>query len=175
MSKLTSDSAKAYTTILIGVAIIVLAAIVVKKFFGGIDGLLEKFGFKDDAETKQAKEDTAAAIAKANNEPKNSPWNPNFYKSAPSGSKLVTAAIADAAATKIYDSSGYLLPDRPEQAFAALKQMPSQTAVSWLAERFELKYKQDLLSWLQEAFNDTPTQEKYLAQMLNYVTNLPKY
>jgi hypothetical protein len=171
----SSDNAKALVYVGLGIAVIIIMAFVVKKMFGGLDGLLESFGLKDDEAESKAKEDIEAAITAANANPTLSPWNPNFFKNAPEGARLKTVAATDKAAKQIYNSSGSILPDRPEEAFAGIKQMPTQAAISFLVERFEVLYQTDLLAWMNEAFNDTPTQKKTLAQILNYVQNLPKY
>lgn len=173
--KISPDTAKALIYLGIGVVVIIIIATFAKKVFGGLDGLLSALGLKTDPEAEQAKDDIKATEREATANPQSSPWSPALYKSAPPGTKLVTTDTADKAAKMIYNSSGYLLPDRPEQAFAAIKLMPTQAAVSFLTERFERLYKKDLLSWLTEAFNDTPTQIKTFSQITVYVKNLKKY
>lgn len=173
--KLTPDSSKALVYLAIGLVVVIMIAKFSGKIISGITSVLESLGLKDDAETKEIDAEIKEATRDATSNPQESPWSPAMYKSAPSGSRLVTTAVADKAARQIHDSSGYLLPDKPEQAFAAFKLMPSQAAVSFLVERFELIYRADLFSWLTEAFNDTPTQLKVFSQITAYVKNLKKY
>ena len=173
--KLTPETSKALIYLGIGIVVIIVLATVAKKVFGGIGSMLEGFGIKDNPEEKEIKETIKAAEKKAITEPQSSPWSPQMFKLAPSGTKLVTAATADKAARQIKDSSGYILPDKPEQALAAFKLMPNQAAVSFLVQRFEVLYSVDLLSWLTESFNDTPTQMKVYSQILTYVDKLKKY
>lgn len=165
------ENAKAISMILIVVAIIVLGYVIVNKMFGGWNSFFEAIGLKESAEDKARREKLEQQLSGTNNP--GSPWSPEFYKSAPAGTKLVTAAKAEQVAEQIWDSVGRLWDD-PEAGLSAIKQLPSQAAVSFIADKFNAKYQRDLLEWLNIKY-DTDSQKDILIRIINYVEELPKY
>lgn len=159
------------STLLVVIAVIVLAFIILNKVFGGINGILESFGLKDSEEDIKLNEDLKNKFSNSSN-PSN-PFSPSFYKSAPSGSLLFNVAKADSLAEQLYDSVGILYDD-PESGLAAIKQCRAASQVSFLADRFNILYKKDLISWLSIKY-DTSNQKKVLNEIYDYVSRLPKY
>lgn len=168
--------------ILLVVAAIVAVFVILNKVFGLFSGVGDFF---KDAQTASAEflnlKDTPeeAAIRKrieqelAASAASSSPWNPIYYKSAPSGALLITRAKANELAKQIWDSVGNFY-DTPTQALAAFKQLSAKTQVSWLAEVFQSNYNRDLFSWLKDKF-DTDTQREVLGTIISYVNNLKAY
>lgn len=79
-----------------------------------------------------------------------SPWSPNYYKALQAQGKnvmLFSVASIDNLAKQIYTSTGYVTDNWP-QAFGAIKQCKYKTQISFLAERFKIKYNADLITWL---------------------------
>ena len=167
----TGDQAKSFVLIAVTVAVLVIVFVVISKTFGGINAFLEAVGLKETEDEKKQRELLEGNIQGSLDD--SSPWSPRFYKSAPGAATLVTKATADANAKKIWDSVGAVYDD-PEAGLAAIKNMPTQAAVSFLADRFESLYNRDLLGWLQIKY-DTSHQKEVLNQMFKYVSNLPKY
>jgi hypothetical protein len=167
----TGEYAKAFIYVAIGLLVIFLAYTIVKKVFGGIDGVLEALGLKESEEDKALKAQLGGATADTNRP--ESPWSPAFYKTAPAGARIVTSAAADKLAKQIWDSVGSFYDD-PESGLAAIKQLPSQAALSFLSDRFQSKYSRDLYNWLLLKY-DTNDQKKVLIQIDAYVKSLPKF
>lgn len=165
------ENAKAISMLLIVIAIIILGYVIVNKMFGGWNSFFEALGLKESAEDKARREKLEGQLSGTNNP--SSPWSPQFYKSAPAGTKLVTAAKADEVTKQIWDSVGSIWDD-PESGLAAIKQLPSQAAVSFIADRFNNRYQRDLLGWLNIKY-DTDSQKDVLIRIINYVDQLPKY
>jgi len=168
--------------IIVIVVVIALVAWIVIKFgdtiFGffndlkkGRDSVLESVGLKDSAQEQEDK----AIIQKAKEEAStiSSPWNPAYYKNAPAGSSLLTTATGDKIAKQIYDSVG-VLTDDSDKGLAAVKQCRTKTQVSWVAERFNKLYNQDLFAFFHNHY-DTEQQRANLRAAIDYVNSLPAY
>jgi hypothetical protein len=166
-------NAKGIATMLIVVAIVVLVFIFADKIIKFINGFLEDIGLKDDPTKKKNKEQTQAQLEAESAKGVMSAWSPSFYKNAPGGSALITVATADDLASDMYGSVGYLY-DTPSVGEGVIKQLSTKTQVSFLADRFYINYKVDLLSWLKQHY-DTGDQVQHLATMLDYVKALPDY
>ena len=102
---------KNIVSVIIVAFVILVAWMIIKRVFGGIDSLLETFGLKDTKEEAEAKAKLAAALANSNTPA--SPFSPAFYKSAPAGSTIVNSTKADQVVKQIWDSVG-LIYDDPE-------------------------------------------------------------
>jgi len=104
-----------------------------------------------------------------------SPWNPNFYKKGPSGQLLLTSQSANILVLAILNSVGWFKDDF-SQVLGVIKQLKTQSQVSYLADKFAQYQGQDLLTWLQ---GDTYPSDRYSAEQVNqliqYVKQLPKY
>jgi len=176
--------------ILIILAVIVIVFLVINKIFGGLKGFLDFFkGIGDTAKkatdaAKQALglEDTPQQasdriIINKEQEKVNtisSPWNPAYHKNAPKESSLFTVSAGDKYATLIYDSVSSILPDNPRQALSTIKNARTKTQVSWISDRFNQKYNNDMFNYLAYHF-DTPEQMSNLVSMITYVNSLPEY
>ncbi len=143
------------------------ALFVAYKIFGGIKGLLETFGLSSSTEDIN--------VVTTAQDP-GTPWSPTYYKTLQAQGKsiwLLTAASADLLAKQIYTSTG-AFTDNWAQAFGAIKQCKYKTQISFLAERFKLKYNADLITWLpggvwpQDRFSNTE-----VSQAIEYVKKLP--
>ena len=160
--------------IIITVLIVAIIIFVIIKLSQGATGLLEAFGLKRDEEEKAL--DDALEDRNEQAQSSASPWSPNFYKEAQAAGhsvKLVKSDYADYVADQIWDSVGTWY-DTPTQATAAIKTLPTQAAVSFVAERFATRHDRDLWNWLVFKF-DTDSQKKELTNMAHYVERLPKY
>lgn len=169
----TQEQSKAVVYLVIGLVVVVLAIILFSKLTKFGEGFLEGLGLKDSKEEKANKEAIDGNVNRENSKGNNSAWSPRFYKEAPSGTRLVTQSTADTLAKQLWDSVGYIV-DTPSKGAGAIKQLSTQAAVSFVADRFQIKYKLDLLQWLQNKY-DTSEQQEVLADMMRYVNNLPKY
>ena len=105
-----------------------------------------------------------------------SPWSPNFYKTLQAQGKnvwILTQASADLLAKQIYQSTGPISDNWP-QAFGAIKQCKYKTQISFLCERFKIKYNADLITWLPggiwpaDRFSNAE-----VVQAIEYVKKLP--
>ncbi len=165
------DKYKGISMLIIVVAVIALAFIVVNKVFGGINGILEGLGLKDSEEEIRLNSDLENFLRDTSN-PTN-PFSPAFYKNAPADSKLFKSAFADQLARQIYDSVGVFYDD-PESALAAIKQCTTKSQVSFISDRFNVMFKKDLITWLDQKF-DTNNQKRILREIYSYAASLPKY
>jgi hypothetical protein len=170
----TGNKAKSVVLILVVVTIVILLIIfgtkIFKNIFGSMDALLEAIGLKDSPEKAAAKAAAADANNKANQT--DSPFNPNFYRSVPQGTKLLTSAFASKLADQVYDSVGVIYDD-PENGLSAIKQCSNWAQVSQLSDMFFQRHGKDLIGWLNIKY-DTTDQKNILSEMVNYAFNLPK-
>lgn len=152
------------TTRIVILGIVVVIAI---KAFGMLDSLLIAFGLKKNP-------DTAHLDQQAENP--DSFWNPNFYKSGPAGTLLLTVASADKKVQQIYDAIG-LFDDDEEAVIAVFKSLRTQSQASFLAERFAVLYNADLLTWLRGSgfWPKDRLSDADVKQITDYVSKLPKY
>lgn len=82
-----------------------------------------------------------------------SPFNPNFYKSAPAGAPLVTRATAESLARQMYDAIGTLTDDE-NAIYGALRTLKAKTQLSFVADVFAQKYNADLYQYLRRNLDD---------------------
>jgi hypothetical protein len=160
--------------IVITLLVVAIVVFVIIKITQGASGIFEALGFKRDKDEQQLDDTVDTRNEQAQSI--GSPWSPQFYKNAQAQGnsvKLVTSAYADQMAKQIWDSVGTFW-DTPTQATGAIKTMPTQAALSFLADRFNQKYDRDLWNWLVFKF-DTDEQKKQLTDLAHYVERLPKY
>jgi hypothetical protein len=105
-----------------------------------------------------------------------SPWSPLYYKNLQRRGNnvvLLTISAADLLASQIYNSVGYFRDDW-SQAFGAIKQCKYKTQISFLTERFKIKYNADLITWLPGTSypNDRFSNDE-VNQAIEYVKKLP--
>lgn len=155
----------------VGWLVLLGGGLLILQISGAFGKLLQAFNLADSPEEQETNERLstnaeAAALA-------GSPWSPSFYKSAPSGSWLPPRSTAEAMARQIYDSVGTFY-DEPEEALAAIKQMKTQSGVSFLSDVFSQLYNADLYTFLEYHF-DTAVQKYVLIRIGDYVSSLPKY
>lgn len=160
--------------IVITMLVVAIIIFVVIKISQGAGGLLEALGFKRDPDEKKL--DEAAKIASEQAQNYGSPWSPQFYRDAQAKNvpmTFLTVADTQKLAKQIWDSVG-MFTDTPEKATAAIKQLPTKAALSFLSEKFNLMYDRDLWNWLELKF-DTDEQKKQLTDMAHYVRSLPDF
>jgi hypothetical protein len=107
----------------------------------------------------------------------NSPWKAAFYKAAPNGALLITTATADYLSSQVHNAFG-IFEDDFNQIMAAFRQLKTQSQISFLADRFAIKYGEDLLTFLTNGGGILPwdgLNDKHLKQITDYVKALPKY
>lgn len=174
----TGNKAKSVVYIIVAILVVVVIIIVIKKgskvfdtVFGGITKVFQAIGLADSEEELKADADAAAADTKATATV--SPFNPAFYKNAPTGTPLMSSAKAVSLSKQIYDSVGSFYDD-PESGLAAFKQCANWAQVSFLCDMFQQKYSKDAYGWLKIKY-DTTSQKDILSKIVNYCVNLPKY
>jgi hypothetical protein len=172
------DKAKALVYVLIAVLIVAIVIYAMKKgsdIFGSIGRGLSSFGdllgLTRDPEEQQIDNNAAAADLKAIQT--NSPYNPIFYKTAPSGTALLTSTKAFELQAQIWDSVGFIY-DSSSNGVAAIKQCRNWAQVSQVCDMFNVKHNKDMYAWLSDKY-DSDSQKKNLTLMVNYAFALPKY
>jgi len=105
-------------------------------------------------------------------------WDPKFYKTAPNGTMLLSAADALRLAKKIYSYSGWFF-DSPGVVIDALKEVRSKAEVSQISAAFSQEYSYDMYQylldgngWINPANGLSNTN---LTKINDYVKNLPNY
>lgn len=177
-SGVTGDKAKALVYIAIAAVVIFIAVTVVNKVFGGIDGMLEALGLKDDTATKNNKD----AIAAYNNDANSpgSPWSPGYWKSAPADSSVQLNQnnegwiLNKLNAAKILYSSVGMVWDDPSEGVAAIKTLSTKAELSLVSDMFNQNFSTDLWAFLQKHY-DTSSQVQALNNIITYVNGLPNY
>lgn len=158
--------------------LIILAIIVffkpLKDLFSGIlsgsTSLLETVGLKQ----SDAQKNIQANVGIIGNA-----FDPNFYKSARSGTILPSSAHAIQICTDIHDaivgSLGWSLFVDYNKCLAIFEAMPNQAYVSLVASFFAQQYQADMLQWMGSPGNwRFGLNETTLNQIVNRVNNLPK-
>lgn len=105
-------------------------------------------------------------------------FDPNFYKKAPSGSKLLTVGDADNMAKQIYGVKLWFIASIDAgKVLAILKRCQTKSQISFLSERFSILYKEDMLAWFSgNPFNPLSGMTMNEIKMLtDYVSTLPDY
>ena len=175
-TSLKPENAKAIIILVGGLVAVVVIVVFIKKTFGGIGNLFSNItnglGITDSPEVVANKQAVAAATQASATIA--SPWSPEFFQNAPEGATLMTQASADQIAGQVWDSVGIFTTDINE-ALGAIKELGTQTQVSFLAYRFNILYNKDLLTWLTLQFTKMGTPDPTLAVLLDYVNNLPQY
>lgn len=136
--------------------------------FSIVKKLLESLGIWQGEGVKKTKEEQTNP---------NSPWKPEFYKAAPTGSTIFTMASAQTLAAQIHGAFT-IFQDDFNKIFAAFTQCKTQSQVSFLADVFQQKYGEDLLSFLTDGGGIMPwdgLNSGHMKTILDYVSNLPKY
>lgn len=151
--------------ILLGVVLVVAIGHSVAGLFNGI---AESLGLKDSETDKRAKRLSAEANAAGY-------FDESYLKNLPKNvkAKLLTTKSADGLATTIYKAIG-LVYDTPAQIQAAFDGLTAKSQVAFLAVRFKMKYKQNLLTFLREKL-DTESQREVLADILVKIDKLPPF
>ena len=175
-TNLNTEKAKAIVILVAGLVAVVVILVFISKTFGGISnflkGITNALGITDDPATAANK--TAVANAKQQAASVNSAWSPQYYKNAPDGAALMTQASADSLASQIWNSTGIFSTDI-EQVYGAIKQLSAKSQVSFLADRFNALYNQDLLSWITLQYTKMGVPDPVLSQILDYVNGLSNY
>lgn len=108
---------------------------------------------------------------------KQNPFNPNFYKFAPVGSKIITRQTANNLAKNLYDSFGYFYDDEAGIT-AVFSSLRTQSQVSFLADVFSQIYKEDILEFMKRGKGLMPEaglSDSELSTIIDKVNRLPKY
>ena len=107
----------------------------------------------------------------------NSPWKPTFWKSAPAGAALIKSATANQYAATIHNAFS-LFQDDFNAIFSVFSQLRTKSQVSFLADIFQQKYGEDLLSFLGDGGGIMPwdgLNDQNLAKITELVSRLPQY
>jgi hypothetical protein len=151
--------------------LILYGGIVVLAYFGVLRPILKKVGIVKSAED-------ILVNNQANIPNKENPFSPAFYKYGAAGTKLLTVATATMYADRIYNAMGWVYDDEAA-IYSVFRSLQTQSQVSFLAERFKIKYGSDLLEFLQKGKNQfnaaSGLNSDELATVINIVNKLPKY
>lgn len=176
ISKLKPENAKAIAIVVVVIVVLFFLLYWISKTFGGLSklfgGLGSAIGVSDTPE--QAAQKKAIADAKKAANSGTSPWSPLYYKNAPSGARLFTQATTDKYAADIWDSVGIFTDDISE-VIGALRNFSAKSQVSFLADRFNLLYGKDLLSWLTLQYTKMGTPDPGLVTVTDIVNGLASY
>jgi hypothetical protein len=176
LQKLKPENSKALVILIGGVVLVVLLAVYINKTFGGLGkffgSISDALGITDSPETQQLKATIQAA--KNTSASPASPWSPQYYKDTPAGARLMTQAGADALASQIWDSVNWLTGWHMDEVVGAIKQLSAKSQVSFLADRFQLVYNADLLTWITMQYTSTlGGPDPGIGTIVNYVNSLP--
>lgn len=100
-------------------------------------------------------------------------FKPTFYKR--TGGRLITRATAEMFANRIHNAFG-LFQDDFNAVFSVFSQVKTKAAISFLADVFQQKYKQDLLTFLTNGGGILPwdgLSDAQLKQVLELTNKLP--
>ena len=141
-------------------------------YFGLINPLLKKIGLKKSESDKNV--DDFEKLPNADN-----PFSPVFLRKIKPGTKikLITQANKEIYAKKIYNALGYFT-DNEAEVLGVFKNLKTQTQVSDLATYFQIKYNQDLFTFLKKGKGIMPEaglNSEELSQIISLVNSLPKY
>lgn len=143
------------------------ALFIAYKGFKAFKGIFESLGLSSS--------EADVSVTTTQNDP-GTPWSPSYYKTLQRQGKnvmLFTQSTADLLAKQIYESTGAFV-DNWAQAFGAIKQAKYKTQISFLAERFKIKYNADLITWLPGGMwpRDRFSNDE-VNQAIEYVKKLP--
>jgi hypothetical protein len=151
--------------------ILLYGGIAVLTYFGVIRPILKKVGIVKSAED-------LLVINQSNVPNKENPFSSQFYKYGPAGTKLLTVAAADQYAARLYNAMGYIYDDEAA-VYSVFRSLQAKSQVSFISERFRIKYGVDLLEFLQKGKNQfnaaSGLNSDELATVINIVNKLPKY
>lgn len=151
--------------------LLINAGIVVLAYFGIIKPILNKLGITKSATTRLIE-------AQENLPNQNNPFSPQFYKYAPAGTVLLKSSVSEALAKRIYDALGVFTDDEAA-IYSVFRSLKSQAQVSILSEKFEQKYKVDLLEYLQRGYSQwnaaSGLNDSEIKIVIDIVNKLPKY
>lgn len=131
-----------------------------------IKALFDTFGITQSA--------TAEAVKNIQTSGSKSPFSPIYWKSV-RGAHLLPVAQANAKAKAIFDSITYTGNDY-NKILAIFKTLTYKTQVSFLAQQFQMLYKQDLLEYLRNGKSNflvhNALSENQIQTLIDFVTNL---
>lgn len=150
--------------LVIGLGFLIIA------YFGIIKPVTDKLGLtKSDTDKAEAE---LKAIANSVNG-----WDPNYYKTLRNISILLpTDASATVLANQIYKAWG-IINDNEQAIYAVFRQIRSQAHLSFLCEKYNKLYKQDLLTRLKTPWHyaaDGLDEIEFL-EVAKIVAKLPNY
>jgi hypothetical protein len=151
--------------------LILYAGIAALAYFGVLRPILKKVGIVKSAED-------ILVLNQSNVPNKDNPFSSAFYKYGGAGALLLKVSIADQYADRIYNAMGYVYDDEAA-VYSVFRSLKTQSQVSFLAERFRIKYGVDLLEFLKKGKNQfnaaSGLNSDELATVINIVNKLPKY
>lgn len=143
-------------------------------YFGIIKPILNKVGI--------TKSSTDRMIEAQGNLPNNqNPFSPLFYQTAEArrnGALLLYTSTADQLAKRIYDALGVFTDDE-SAIYSVFRQLKTQSQVSFLSDKFQQRYRVDLLDYLKRGYNPinpaSGLNADELRTVIDIVNTLPKY
>lgn len=107
-----------------------------------------------------------------------SPFSPNMWKSGPTGTLIIKEETVNKFIDTIWNSVGWFSDDF-DAVLSVLKNLKTQSQVSYLADKFQQKKQKDLLNWLLGGNLASWPADRFsadqVAQLIDYAKKLPKY
>lgn len=132
----------------------------------GLKKILNSLGITESADTKAADEIASDTT---------SPWNPQFYLNAPSGSKLLTSATAQRLFDAIDASWGYFDDDEETIKGAIKANIKYQSQWSFFSWWMANKKNIDLLDYMRGGAYWGRLEDSDINEITKYIDSLPKY
>lgn len=151
--------------------LILYGGIALLAYYGVLRPIFKKVGIVKTAEDITVENQTGLPNDK-------NPFSASFYKYGGTGTKLLTVAAADQYAARLYNAMGYVYDDEAA-VFSVFRSLKTKSQVSFLCERFRIKYGVDLLEFLKRGKNQfnaaSGLNNDELATIINIVNKLPNY
>ena len=132
----------------------------------GLKKLLNTFGITESADTRQVDKEAENPF---------SPWNPQFYQKAPTGSKLLTNSQCEYLFNQIDKSWGYFDDDEETIKGAIKAVIKYQSQWSYFAYWMATKKSIDLYDYMRGGAYWGRLEDSDMNEITNYIKSLPKY
>lgn len=135
-----------------------------------VNKILQKLGITDGPGAKKVKEEQTNPY---------SAWKPNFWKAAPQGTTVTLIREADVQdyIKKIHNAFG-IFQDDFNVVMNVFSQLKTKSQLSYLADKFQQRYDEDLLSFLTDGGGILPWDgfsDSNLKKLADLADSLPQY
>lgn len=151
---------------LINAGLLIGGGYVLIKAIGIADNLLELLGLQKSVETR--------TLDFASTDP-NSFWNPNFWRQFSNWNYALTANQARSIISQLKSAFSWFNDDEAA-AIAALKQLKTQSNLSYISYVFSADEGKDFLTWLRgDAYPNDRLSDAEIYDLHNYIAKLPTH